>query len=1029
MVVTVQHGGHGGLLPAGEDGLGTHGNIDLFILVIPIVEAAAVIPAGEAIAGTGGDLVVGVVVKGFFTDLVLELRAASGIEVQSGFFGIVAGVAGVTILRSEGHVFGDGQAQNLTAGIGVSVTAQPASEVVIVILRNSGNVGNLVAGVHIESGRAQERTMVTGLEFHRVLRGRRRGGHLVHQREGGEGGGREGDAVLADCQLLFAVLHIGNDLNLFSVLEQVVQFINIILPVQTVKVDHIEGAALLGVPGDGPVDGDGVSALHRHIGVAVGAIHQIQIHEVVLRILEFSLDCVFGGFYQRLRSCRQLVCQQMNFCIVPDRDGAFVDVVSHVIGCDSRDLIKLLRFFSYNCAGRIFALHAPDRQVTRIHKDGIGVAFNNGLNLICLDVFAAVDGHGIFLIQGFHIKLKPIAGLFLASCIFDQKPNGGLLSTGFQLIDEFLIGNVVGTRRGVVHLQRPMLFSIFLLLFIDERKYIGEVHRQRRVFLIFPQLVVQSGGQGDVEAGLREAVVVLRLALAAGRDWISLAIDDFTGIAVAAGIDGDVGGGDDDLVDVGRAVVVLVIAPQGVDRVILGQVHSVHRGGDRPIFRILDAVDLVLRAAVRRPACEDNGIIAVFGDNLVAKRVVLGFCCRDIRHGISFVAVDRTAVGVIGQIIRGLQLQHAVQVEAERIAAYILWCTICPGQLFPGVDLLQQVIYIFVAIVGRKLVIGKRLLDVRSIFLVGQFTRGRNILRQFHTAQLAQNVVGLRLGVGQAPAANKFLLIGSQRAVFSSAFDPQVDIDVAGDCGHIFLGGGLFGVFVLIRIGVTCNSGGVLQDGSVAFRGILQIVRVKGLGDIEGDGAAVGDGAGEGIIFISGHIPGNQRRVLVRDGEGSAFLTGHRDGVQQGHGCSFFIRGDDLAVSGEIVVSPINARSRGGRLFIFAVHQSLVDAGDSVVVAGLGIGVFRIIILAVDVKLDQPTILMCTCRYGKIARIGTALNGNRVKTVPIHGINRHSNFGDIADRQRLLGDLCRRHNCRRDNSRNHRPTYCDRSQK
>ena len=97
-------------------------------------------------------------------------------------------------------------------------------------------------------------------------------------------------------------------------------------------------------------------------------------------------------------------------------------------------------------------------------------------------------------------------------------------------------------------MQRPMLFSIFLLLFIDERKYIGEVHRQRRVFLIFPQLVVQSGGQGDVEAGLREAVVVLRLALAAGRDWISLAIDDFTGIAVAAGVDGDVGGGDGDLV-------------------------------------------------------------------------------------------------------------------------------------------------------------------------------------------------------------------------------------------------------------------------------------------------------------------------------------------------------------------------------------------------------------------------------------------------------------------------------------------------
>ena len=603
--------------------------------------------------------------------------------------------------------------------------------------------------------------------------------------------------------------------------------------------DHVELAIRVSVVGDGPVDGNSICfaicfaiLIQCHISVAVGVIHQVQIHEVVLRIHDCAVDCLFSSVRQCLGRIGQLVSQQVDLSILPDRDGAVVDVVSHVIGCDSRDLIKLLRFFSYNCAGRIFALHAPDRQVTRIHKDGIGVAFNNGLNLICLDVSAAVDGHGVFLIQGFHIKAKPIAGLFLASCIFDQKPNGGLISTGFQLIDEFLIGNVVDTRRGVVHFQRPMFGFGSLVFFVNEGKLLRQIHRAGDAT---PQLVVQSGGQGDVEAGLREAVAVTSLK------FIAVLVHDAAFIIAAAGVDGDVGGGDDDLVDVGRAVVVLVIAPQGVDRVILVQVHSVHRGGDRPIFRILDAVDFSRCVNIRRPTCEEDRLavgsvvlgISIGGIFFLAKCVALGICQGNTVHDEGVLAVDLTAVGVIGQFILGGDVQVSVQMPAGEICGFRI--PVRPrghAQIVPFKSFKQTVIRLFL-VIANKFACGKRGID--DAFILGiavHLPRLIRSIRQEHIFQLAQDAVALRVQSEAVGFFQNFLLGLRQRTIRAAADRLGIDVDVLHREVLVLIIGDVVVVRVLRPHGVDGDV--LIREGDRRNHAVRFLRRRGGLGVVVG---------------------------------------------------------------------------------------------------------------------------------------------------------------------------------------------------
>ena len=52
MVVAVQHGGHGGLLPAGEDGP-VAGDTEDLVLIDPGLQSIGGVPAGEAVAGVG----------------------------------------------------------------------------------------------------------------------------------------------------------------------------------------------------------------------------------------------------------------------------------------------------------------------------------------------------------------------------------------------------------------------------------------------------------------------------------------------------------------------------------------------------------------------------------------------------------------------------------------------------------------------------------------------------------------------------------------------------------------------------------------------------------------------------------------------------------------------------------------------------------------------------------------------------------------------------------------------------------------
>ena len=74
---------------------------------------------------------------------------------------------------------------------------------------------------------------------------------------------------------------------------------------------------------------------------------------------------------------------------------------------------------------------------------------------------------------------------------------------------------------------------------------------------IFAESHVQIGGQGDVEAGLRQAAVrVLNLISGSVRHAF---------VARAAGIDGDVGGGDEHFIHVRHVVMVAVLAPHGVE--------------------------------------------------------------------------------------------------------------------------------------------------------------------------------------------------------------------------------------------------------------------------------------------------------------------------------------------------------------------------------------------------------------------------------------------------------------------------------
>ena len=455
--------------------------------------------------------------------------------------------------------------------------------------------------------------MAAGVEGHG--HGIRRDGlipRLVGHREGGEAAGLEDQAAVD-----FGHLHILNSLSVSGdvdvrALGQVVvhrqlhtvqrsaQIVK--LAVQAVVVDDVDGLAGVDLLAcqhiqsvQRPVDGDVL--LRRHIGVAVAGIHQVQI--LVLEGVVVSKDApreLLCRILQQLRACgrstlgfyvfvHDAVGEQVDLAAV-DRDLASVNVIDGAFlggGRDAVDVIHVNGIHVLDRTGGAVLGGAADDQIALHQGDAaaLQVAAFDDVSLVVRVVYiddrvhlirihrAGVQAHGVLFVSAVQMDLELVAGdiaLFSFDGLAHNLETDGILIlfAGHHTVDVPVVGGAVCT---VFIVERQGPDTCFIRTNLVLQLYVlRQVHRAgSSLSNCNSQVLIQPIGQSEVIARLRQTVGVF-FHVPRVIHGITASIRHDALVAVAAAVDGDVRGTDDDLLGVGGAVAVLVIAPHGVDR-------------------------------------------------------------------------------------------------------------------------------------------------------------------------------------------------------------------------------------------------------------------------------------------------------------------------------------------------------------------------------------------------------------------------------------------------------------------------------
>ena len=175
-----------------------------------------------------------------------------------------------------------------------------------------------------------------------------------------------------------------------------------------------------------------------------------------------------------------------------------------------------------------------------------------------------------------------------------------------------------------------------------------------------------------------------------------------------------------------------------------------------------------------------------------------------------------------------------------------------------------------------------------------------------------------------------------------------IQLLVGGGQGRAFLGEGLLGVRPVVALKSRILAR--LDRRAVSQRAVhrINIVDIKGLGDINDSGASFASRAGNGSFPA---VTSYKRRAIIRDLIARAHIAGDGQLVQQGH---FGVHrdGNDVLVIGEGVVLRIQA----GRHVLRIVHQLLGEAGDAVLVARSRL---RAVLFPLGVEGDILLLVLC----------------------------------------------------------------------
>ena len=308
----------------------------------------------------------------------------------------------------------------------------------------------------------------------------------------------------------------------------------------------MELGVLVRALGVGPVDYH--SVVGGHIGVAVAGIHQIQIARLIVVVVGDGVKLAQRAVDQGVVLVgHQTIHQQLHIAGVNDLQLAAVDVELGV------------RTHLSGHAGHVFGnavLHSGIVGVVVRHAaDGEFAAFHRGvilgrriihrkdrLHQLLVQV-AGIDSHVVLMEQIVQTHRKVVGGHKGSVVVGELEPDGDLFAVHFggqDAVDVAVIGHAVVAFLVVIPLQMPG--TGLLAIVVGEGQVRGQVQRlSQRSANRFLQRLIHLVGQLDVEAGGGQAVI--------GRaDLVTGAVHHAV-IAIAAGVDGDVGGGDGDGAD------------------------------------------------------------------------------------------------------------------------------------------------------------------------------------------------------------------------------------------------------------------------------------------------------------------------------------------------------------------------------------------------------------------------------------------------------------------------------------------------
>ena len=365
---------------------------------------------------------------------------------------------------------------------------------------------------------------------------------LIDQREGGEAAGGKLD-------ILFAVQGYQCAVQLLRrILLQLFVRRALVVAVERVKVDDIEGRRGVGVVGHRPVEIYRLAVAQGHIGVAVAAVHQIQVLELVeivavgdagIRPDDFIADVINEHLV-----VQHFVGQQVDGVLVGDLHLAVVDVVRNVRrghrgdGVPRHIVCLVLHRGSDALLCRTANGEGAFFNLDRVGKCLVGM-FGNIFEHRLYEVLihpAGVDGHGVgpVLLDGRDFEF--VADLdFPGLWIRKLEPNG-ILAFLYRFHPVDITGDSVhrvggaGSAAAVkLNIPGPDGFAGA----IGKGQVTGEVNRLSRAF----QHIVNLLRDGEQIACLRQAAAADNLAVLV-RDAV---------IAVAAGVNRNVRRADGDI--------------------------------------------------------------------------------------------------------------------------------------------------------------------------------------------------------------------------------------------------------------------------------------------------------------------------------------------------------------------------------------------------------------------------------------------------------------------------------------------------